>query len=29
MISFCFNKNKKIGVHENEVDGKTIVEGIV
>ena len=29
MISFCFNKNKKIGVHEIEVDGKTIVEGIV
>ena len=29
MISFCFNKNKKIGVQEIEVDGKTIVEGIV
>ena len=29
MVSFCFNKNKKTGLHEVHLDGKTIVEAVV
>ena len=29
MLSFCFNKNKKTGVHEICLDGKKIVEAVV
>ena len=29
LISFCFNKNKDIGVNTEKLDGKTIVEAIV
>lgn len=29
MLSFCFNKNKKIGVHEVTVGEKTLVEAVV
>lgn len=29
MLSFNFNKNKEIGVHEMVIDGKTIIEAVV
>lgn len=29
MLSFCFNRNKKIGVHDIFVDGKEITEAVV
>ena len=29
MLSFSFNKNKQIGVHETVIDGKTIIEAVV
>ena len=29
LVSFCFNKNKQIGVHDVIIDGKTIIEAIV
>lgn len=29
LVSFCFNKNKQMGVHDVIIDGKTIVEAIV
>lgn len=29
MISFCFNQNKQIGVHEVKVGEKVIVEAVV
>ena len=29
LLSFCFNKNKQIGVKETHCGGKTIVEAVV
>jgi len=29
MISFCFNKNKQVGMHEVKLGSKTIVEVVV
>lgn len=29
MLSFCFNRNKKIGIQESRVGGKTLIEAVV
>ena len=29
MLSFCFNKNKQIGVKEVNLNGKTLIEAVV
>ena len=29
MLSFCFNKNKKIGVHEITIGDKVLIEAVV